>query len=330
MKFAFAAMFLLIIVIKEVPAQVASISDALLIDRNLKNALNVQKETSRKDSKIWFVPNGMSIPNYMLLAVREIERCKGRVLWMREIRGGKAALFEYEGEQGVYPVTEIRIIDTLWMPNSSKLSVVLAVKEQNLLLKNKPEVLEKIDFNYNLLIPSSRPELLAAAKKTKANIIPWVPMESREMVYATEKRNQLSIGASEKDLISALDSALKKYDNASGFTALYGEDFLAHAASVERFGKVLQTKNLWFWDLSKRGSTTLTLDECKKRGLRCRKDYLDAGSEELINKALRTARRNGSAVLLFELNEKSIELLQNLPSEAEKQGTVLVFAPEVF
>jgi len=328
---------LLIIAAEETPAQ-PSISDALLITKNLKTALNVHKEMVNKytkidsmiGSEIWFVPNGMSIPNYMLRASREVERCNGKIHWMRQISGNRAQ-FKYEGEQGIYPIAEIRVIDTLWLPNSSKLAVVLAAKEQNSILKNKPELLRKLNFNYSLLIPSSRPELLAAGKKINANMVPWIPMESREMVYESEKRNQISIGiANEKELSRILDASLKKFDNAKGFAALYGEDFLAHQASMENFGKVLQSKNLWFWDLTKRGSATLTVNECKKRDIKHRKDYLDAESPDLIKNVLRTARKKGDAILLFELSEKSIELLKDLPFMVEKQGTKLVFAEEVF
>lgn len=324
-------------VAKETPAQL-SISDALLIDKNIKTVLNVYKEMtniytkidSMKGSEIWFVPNGISIPNYMLRASREIERCNGKVHWMRQISGNRAQ-FRYEGEQGIYPIAEIRVTDTLWLPNSSKLAVVLAAKEQNTILKNNPELLEKLNFSFSILIPSSRPELLEAGKKANANIIPWIPMESREMVYDSEKKNQISIGiANEKELSRILDLSLKKFGNAKGFAALYGEDFLAHPASMEKFGKILQSKNLWFWDLSKRGSATLTMNECKKRDVKCRKDYLDAESPDLIKNVLRAARKKGDAILLFELNEKSIELLKGLPSVAEKQGTKLVFAEEVF
>jgi len=49
-----------------------------------------------------------------------------------------------------------------------------------------------------------------------------------------------------------------------------------------------------------------------------------------VTNALETARKNGRAILLFELTEKSIELLKNLPKLAEKQGTRLTFAEEVF
>jgi len=327
-----------ILLFAESQAQEASISDALLIKNNLKLALNVRGERTNSQVKdtavakeIWFVPNGMSIQNYMLKASREIERCKGRIHWMREIRGGRAALLKYEGEQGIYPLTEVRIIDTLWLPGSSKLAVILAVREGNTLLKNNPNLLETLPFDYNLLVPSSRQEHLEAAKKTKANIIPWVPMESKEMVYATEKKNRISISvANEKELSKRLDTLLKKYDNVTGFAAFYGEDFLAHQASIEKLGNVLQAKNLWFLDLSLRGSATLSLSECKRKNLRCEKTYLDAESEESIKKTLRKARKNGNAILLFELNEKSIELLKKLPAEAEKQGTKLVLAGEVF
>jgi polysaccharide deacetylase 2 family uncharacterized protein YibQ len=156
-------------------------------------------------------------------------------------------------------------------------------------------------------------------------------MESREMVFDAEKKNRISISISdEKELAKKIDATLKRYDNANGFAAFYGEDFLAHQASMEKFGNVLKTKKIWFWDLSKRGSATLTNGECKKKGLRCRRSNLDASSEEEITKALRTARIRGNNILLFELNEKSIELLKNLPSLAEKQGTSLTFADEVF
>jgi polysaccharide deacetylase 2 family uncharacterized protein YibQ len=250
---------------------------------------------------------------------------------MREIRGGKAALLKYEGEQGVYPLAEIRVIDTLWLPNSSKLAVVLAAREQNTLLKNKPELLEKLNFNYSLLIPSSRQSLLDVGKKINADIIPWIPMESRDLLYEAEKKEQIPIGiAGERELERRLDAALKKYGSANGFAAFYGEDFLAHSASMEKLSKVLLAKNLWFWDLSKRGSATLSLGECKKMGLKCHKSHLDAESDEQIRRALRTARINGSAILLFELSEKSIELLKKLPELAEKQGTSLTFANEVF
>jgi polysaccharide deacetylase 2 family uncharacterized protein YibQ len=318
-------------------AQEVSISDALLLDKNLKNVLNVRKEIMLKQSKndsfsvgeVWLVPNGMSIPNYMLRASREIERCKGKIHWMREIRDGRAALLKYEGEQGIYPLTEIRIIDTLWMPQSSKLAVVLAIKEQDQLLKNKPELLQELGFAYSLLVPSSRLEFLEAAKKLNANIIPRIPMEGK-IVYNTEKKEQIPIGISEKELSAKLDEVLKNFDNASGFASFYGEDFLVHPASVETFGNVLRSKNLWFWDLSKRGIASLSRSECPKKGIRCRKDYLDAESEDQIKKALRAARINGDAILLFELTEKSIELLKKLPDMAEKQGTTLTIAEEVF
>ncbi|MDR2581111.1 MAG: divergent polysaccharide deacetylase family protein [Fibromonadaceae bacterium] len=330
--------FLLLIATTIASAQETSISDALLIKKKLKTALNVNREFINKNVKdtltageIWFVPNGMSIPNYMLRASREIERCNGKVHWMREIRGGRAALLKYEGEQGVYPLTEIRIVDSLWLPNSSKLAVVLAVRERNTLLRERPELLESLDFKYSLLIPSSRSELLVAGKKTNANIIPWIPMESREMIYSAEKKNQISISISnEKELAKKIDAALKRYDKVNGFAAFYGENFLAHQASMEKFGNVLKAKNLWFWDLSKRGSATLTNVECKKKRLKCHKSTLDASSEEEIKKALRTARIKGNNILLFELTEKSIELLKDLPSLAEKQGTILTFADEVF
>jgi len=323
-------------VIQEEPMQGASISDALLLNKNLKSILNVHKEISLKPkndtlaaTEIWLVPNGMSIPNYMLKASREIERCRGKIHWMKEIKYNRAIL-KYEGEQGMYPLTEIRIIDSLWLPGSSKLAVVLAVREKNTLLKTKPELLEKLNFTYNLLIPSSRPELLEIGKKTNANLIPWIPMESSENTYSTEKINQIKIGTSEKELIWKLDETLKKFNNANGFAALNGEDFLTHAASVERFGNVLVEKNLWFWDLTKRGSASLSYNECTKKNIRFRKDYLDAETETQVTNALETARKNGRSVLLFTLTEKSIELLKNLPELAEKQGTMLSHANEVF
>jgi len=316
--------------------QEASISDVLLLNKNLKSILNVHKEITLKPkndtlaaAEIWFVPNGMSIPNYMLRASREIERCKGKVHWMREIKYNRA-LLKYEGEQGIYPLTEIRIIDSLWLPNSSKLAVVLAVREKNQLLKNKPELLEKLDFTYNLLIPSSRPELLEIGKKLNANIIPWIPMESNENIFSQEKNSQIKIGITEKELTSKLDETLKKFNNASGFAAFNGEDFLTHGASVENFGNVLRDKKLWFWDLTKKTSASLSQNECTRKNIRFRRNYLEAASEAQVTNALETARKNGRAILLFELTEKSIELLKNLPKLAEKQGTRLTFAEEVF
>jgi polysaccharide deacetylase 2 family uncharacterized protein YibQ len=324
---------------KQELAREASISDALLLNKNLKNVLSVHKEIIPKYSKtdtnavgeIWLVPNGMSIPNYMLRAAREIERCKGKVHLMKEIRNGRAALLKYEGEQGIYPLTEIRIIDSLWQPNSSKLAVVLAVREQNKILKDKPEMLDRLNFTYNLLILSSRPEFLEIGKKLSANIIPWIPMESRENIYNAEKKNQIPLGiASEKEFAKKLEKILKQFDKPSGFAAFNGEDFLVHPASVEMLGNTLLSKELWFWDLSKRGIASLSPIECLKKELKCRKDYLDIESEEQIKKTLRTARTYGSAILLFELTEKSIMLLEELPSIAEKQGTRLAIAEEVF
>ncbi len=316
--------------------QEASISDVLLLNKNLKSILNVHKEITLKQkndttaaTEIWLVPNGVSIPNYMLRAFKEIKRCRGKVHWMREIKYNRA-LLKYEGEQGMYPLTEIRVIDSLWQPNSSKLAVVLAAREQNKLLKNKPELLEKLNFTYSLLIPSSRPELLEIGKKLNANIIPWIPMESSHTTYSQEKNNQIKIGITEKELAWKLSETLKQFNNASGFAAFNGEDFLTHSASVDRFGNVLLEKKLWFWDLTKRNSASLSQNECAKKNIRFRKDYLDAETEAQVTSALETARKSGRAVLLFELTEKSINLLKNLPELAEKQGTKLTFADEVF
>jgi len=318
------------------PEQEASISDVLLLNKNLKSILNVHKEITLKQkndssaaTEIWLVPNGMSIPNYMLRASKEIQRCRGKVHWMKEIKYNRV-LLKYEGEQGVYPLTEIRVIDSLWLPNSSKLAVVLAAREQNKLLKNKPELLEKLNFTYNLLIPSSRQELLEIGKKLNANIIPWIPMESSYTTYAQEKSNQIKIGITEKELAWKLGETLKQFNNASGFASLYGEDFLTHGASVENFGNVLRDKKLWFWDLTKRNSASLSQNECTRKNIRCRKDNLDAETEAQVTKALETARKSGRTVLLFELTEKSIELIKNLPELAEKQGTKLTLAEEVF
>jgi len=323
-------------VIPEEFEQKASISDALLLNKNLKNILNVHKEIIFKQPKdtlsaaeIWLVPNGMSIPNYMLRASREIERCRGKVHWMKEIKNNRA-LLKYEGEQGMYPLTEIRIIDTLWLPNSSKLAVVLAAREQNKLLKNKPELLGKLNFTYNLLILSSRPDHLEIGKKTNANLVPWIPMESSYNLYSQEKSNQIKIGINEKELALKLDETLKKFNNAKGFAAFNGEDFLTHAASVEHFGNVLMEKKLWFWDLTKRTSASLSHNECTRKNIRFRKDYLEAETEAQVMNALETARKNGRSILLFELTEKSIELLKNLPELSEKQGTKLSLAEEVF
>ncbi len=325
------------------PAQEAEAIDVLLLNKNLKEALNVHKEITLRvlkidtnaASEIWHVPNGMSIPNYMLRATKEIERHNGKVHWMKEIRNGYAALLRYESEQGIYPLTEIRIMDSLWLPNSSKLAVVLAVREQNKILRNKPEMLEKINFTYNLLIPSSRQDLLDIGKKLNTNIILWIPMESRnEMIYNTEKEVQIPLGiTNEKELAERLNRHLKKIKNASGFAAFYGEDFLVHPASVEVLAKVLREKNLWFWDLTKSATAgLLSPDECVKKELRCRKNNLDIFEEfnEQVNKALKTARRNGRAILLFDLTEKNIELLAKLPGMAQAQGTSLVHAEEVF
>jgi len=324
------------------PKQEAGTSNALFLNENLKKTLNVHKEitfpSSKTDtniaSEIWLVPNGISIPNYMLRAFREIERHNGKVHWMREIKSGRA-LIKYESEQGVYPLLEIRVTETLWQPNSSKLAVVLAAKEQNKVLKNNPEILEKLGYTYNLLILSSRPEHLEVGKKANANIIPWVPMESRaEMVYLAEKKNQIPIGiTNEKELTKKLYEQLKKFGKANGFAAFNGEDFLIHPASVEVLEKVLREKNLWFWDLSKSGTASLlSPEECVKKDIRCRRNNLDIYEEfnEQVNKALRTARKNGKAILLFELTEKNIELLKKLPDMAEAQGTGLVHAGEVF
>jgi polysaccharide deacetylase 2 family uncharacterized protein YibQ len=324
---------------KQEPVREASISDALLLNKNLKNALDVHREITPRYSKadtnavgeIWFVPNGVSIPNYMLRATREIERCNGKIHWMKEIWNGRAALLKYEGEQGIYPLTEIRIIDSLWKPNSSKLAVVLAVREHNKILKNKPEMLEKLNFTHSLLILSSRPEFLEIGKKLKANIIPWIPMESSENIYEAEKKNQIPLGiTNEKELIKKLEHILKQFNKPSGFASFNGEDFLVHTASVEMLGNTLHSKKLWFWDLSKRGIASLSPNECSHKELRCRKDDLYEESEEQIRKALRTARTHGSGILLFELTEKSIELLEKLPGMAEKQGTMLTIADEVF
>jgi len=316
--------------------QEPSISDVLLLDKNLKSILNVQKEIPLKQkndttaaAERWLVPNGMSIPNYMLRASKEIERCRGKVHWMKEIKYNRA-LLKYEGEQGVYPLTEILVSDSLWLPNSSKLAVVFAVNAKDLFLKNKPELLKKLNYTYNLLILSSRPEHLEIGKKLNANIIPWIPMESSSFAYGQEKSNEIKIGITEKDLAWKLDETLKKFNSASGFAAFNGEDFLTHSASVENFGNVLRDKKLWFWDLTKRNSASLSQNECAKKNIRFRKDYLDAETEAQVTKALETARKSGRAVLLFELKEKSIELLKNLPELAEKQGTRLTLAEEVF
>jgi len=314
-------------------AQEVSISDVLLLNKNLKSILNVHKEITQnpKDTlaatEIWLVPNGMSIPNYMLRASKEIQRCRGKVHWMKEIKYNRA-LLKYEGEQGVYPLTEIRVIDTLWLPNSSKLAVVLSISPQNKLIRNKPELLGKLNFTYNLLIPSSRPELLEIGKNLNANIIPWIPMESS--FYAQEKNNQIKIGITEKELAWKLDETLKNFNNAKGFASLHGEDFLTHGASIEHFGNVLMEKKLWFWDLTKRNSATLSQNECTRKNIRCRKNYLEAETEAQVTNALETARKSGRAVLLFELTEKSIDLLKKLPEQAEKQGTRLALAEEVF
>ena len=318
-------------VISQDPVPQANECDVLLLNENLKKALNVHKEIRRHTNtaeEIWLVPNGMSIPNYMLRAQREIERCKGKVLEMKEIKNGRA-LLKYESEQGIYPLTEIRVIDSLYLPNSSKLAVVLAVREQNKVLKNNPEVLGNLDFTYNLLIPSSRTEFLEAGKKITANIVPWVPMENG--VYAMEIKNQISLGlTSEKEISDRLDEHLKNFNDVSGFAAFYGEEFLTHPASVEKFTNVLLAKKLWFWDLTKRKTVSLSERECAKKEIRCKKSTLDEESDILITKALRTAQREGKAILLFDLTEKSIELLANLNSMAEKQGTSLVRAEEVF
>jgi len=240
------------VVIQEEPEQEASLSDALLLNKNLKSILNVHKVIPQKPkndtltaSEIWLVPNGMSIPNYMLRASKEIQRCRGKIHWMKEIKNNRA-LLKYEGEQGMYPLTEIRIIDTLWLPGSSKLAVVLAAREKNTLLKNKPELLENLNFTYNLLIPSSRPELLEIGKKTNANLIPWIPMESGKNIYSQEKISQIKIGTNEKDLALKLDEALKKFNNAKGFAAFNGEDFLTHAASLNVLEMCLWKKNYGF------------------------------------------------------------------------------------
>jgi len=314
--------------------QEASISDVLLLNKNLKSILNVQKEIPLKQkndtnaaAERWLVPNGMSIPNYMLRASKEIERCRGKVHWMKEITYNRV-LLKYEGEQGVYPLTEILVLDSLWLPNSSKLAVVFAAREQNKLLKNRPELLKNLNFTYNLLIPSSRPELLEIGKKLNANIIPWIPMENS--YYSQEKTNQIKIGITEKELAWKLDETLKEFNHAKGFASLYGEDFLTHSASVENFGNVLRDKKLWFWDLTKRNSASLTQNECAKKNISFRRDYLEAETEAQVTKALETARKSGRAILLFELKEKSIELLKNLPELAEKQGTRLTLAEEVF
>jgi len=89
-------------------------------------------------------------------------------------------------------------------------------------------------------------------------------------------------------------------------------------------------KKLWFWDLTQRTSASLSYNECTKKNIRFRKDYLEAETEAQVTNALETARKNGRTVLLFELTEKSIDLLKNLPELAEKQGTKLSLADEVF
>jgi polysaccharide deacetylase 2 family uncharacterized protein YibQ len=319
-------------------ASEGSISNALLLNTNLKKTLNVYKEITLRQARadtitaneIWLVPNGMSIPNYMLLASREIEKSNGKVLWMREIKEGRA-LLKYEGEQGVYPLAEIRIVDSIWLPNSSKLAVILAVKEQNKILKSNPELLDKLNFTYSLLVPSSRPELLDAAKKINANIIPWIPMESSEFMYGTEKKNQIPLGiTNEKELAAILDDRLKNFENVSGFASLYGKDFFVHPASVDIFGNVLRSKKLWFLDLTARGTASLSPNECAKKELKCNKSHLEAESEAQIRSALKTARIRGSAVLVFALTEASINLLENLPDLAAKQGTTLTAAEDAF
>jgi len=318
-------------IISQEPVPEANECDVLFLNENLKKSLNVHREIRRSTNaaeEIWLVPNGISIPNYMLRAAREIERCKGKVLEMKEIKNGRA-LLKYESEQGIYPLTEIRVIDTLFLPSSSKLAVVLAVREKNQILKDKPELLKTLNFTYNLLIPSSREELLDAGRNLNANIIPWVPMEN--CYYATDKRNQISLGlTTEKEIAVRLDEHLKKFDNPSGFAAFYGEDFLSQRASVEMLGNVLLSKKMWFWDLTKRGTHSLSEKVCEEKELRCKKNILDAASDALIKSSLRTALREGKAILLFELAEKNIALLENLKDLAEKQGTDLVRAEEVF
>ncbi len=54
---------------------------------------------------------------------------------------------------------------------------------------------------------------------------------------------------------------------------------------------LLKAKKMWFWDLSKRGVATITLNECAKKELKCRKNYLEAESQSQIVSALRTARK---------------------------------------
>jgi polysaccharide deacetylase 2 family uncharacterized protein YibQ len=277
----------------------------------------------------WTLPNGISLPNYALKAMRLIQSYGALLLSLeeQERRGAKTPIkilrLEFADSLEHYDLA-LRVADSTYVPGSSKLAVVFQVSH---LTDNLAERLNKLGYPVTLLVMpfDTSQSLFAALDQVKQKeVVAWIPMQA-ETYTNDPARWTIKIQDRAERVQGILAEALRRLPEAKGIATRSGGKVVKQEGMMDNIVGMAKSKRLYFMDLTGERKLSRVQASCQKKDALCLTlPPNQRAVQEYLKRSLGTARRHGSALVLLPLKNSSLDALAGLRAEAEKQGTEMV------
>jgi polysaccharide deacetylase 2 family uncharacterized protein YibQ len=277
----------------------------------------------------WTVPNGISLPNYALKAMRLIQGYGADLLGMeeQERRGTKTPIkilrLEFADSLTHFDLA-LRVADSTYVPGSSKLAIAFQVERLTDSLATR---LGKLGFPVTLLVmpfDTSQAQFAALDQVKQKEVVAWVPMQA-ETYTNDPARWTIKIQDRPERVQNILSEALRRLPEAKGIATRGGGKVVKQEGVMDLIVGTAKSKRLYFMDLTGERKLSRTHASCQKQDADC----LSIGPnvrppQEYLVRSLGLARRQGAALVLLPLKNASLDALAGFAAEAEKQGTELV------
>lgn len=293
----------------------------------LAAVLNVQKKQSfKKGPETWSLGNGIPLPVYLLRAKRVIESRNGKIISMQEIFPGPKASIQWADSSGTITYTTIKYSDDYLQGSSVIGMAFLCEAPPDSILSAK---LKALDIPLTLIV---RPFKVHEDSTWKLHTfdsleyVGWIGMEPHQYPWVTPGNKSILIHHKDADINSILTDAKKRLPNMKGIATYMGERAVEQQPLLETLFTILNKEQLWFLDLTQ-SRFSKTMGICESKGAHCKLSNSHSKSlppEEYLTQVTKSASKNGKALAILYLSDKSILAASNMIATVKSQGTTFV------
>ncbi len=316
---------------KTEPDTVAAAKDTVPYLKKLQSEIPVMKvlKAKRTHREVWMVGRGISLPNYLLRAQRHLERYQGQVLRMEELTKSaeNAADFDFVTPKGDTMRIELRVSDT-FLDSASQLAVAFTADTLSL---KQLSALSQLPYPFALLITPFRVSdamFQGIDQLNNKELVIWLPMEGYSLQSKDLAENKtILIHLTKQEIDDIVNEARKRMPSAVGVATRIGQRAVEHEGLLDALFENFEDAHLWFLDLTQNRYSRVA-DACKNYPITCKRinPYTAANAtiDQYISDGMRSAIRNGAAIMVFPLTDEVLDSVQGLKGRASAQGTEIV------